>query len=156
MSATERGFTIFLALFVAAVLAIGAFHYEYSWVVFRFPLAVGAAAVAFALLHLIRGRRRAPERSEAAPGTASGHIGVPQGGTRDTLVAVAWVIGILPAVVIFGYAIGLTGYVFAYLKTHDEGWKFSAIGALGTLVVVYAIFVELLSVPLPLLPFGMD
>jgi hypothetical protein len=155
MSATERGFTIFLALFVAVVLAIGAYHYEYSWVVFRFPLAVGAAAIAFAVLHLIRGNRRMTERSEAAPGTARGHIGMPQGGTRDTVVAAAWVIGILPAVVLFGYAIGLTGYVFAYLKTHDESWTFSAVAALGTLAVVYAVFVELLSVPLPLLPIGL-
>ena len=147
MITTERAFTLFLIAFVLFFLGLGAFHYEYRWVVFRFPLLVGGAAVIFATLHLFHSTGKTAESE--APAAAEGP---PQAGPRAAAIGMLWVVAVVPFLLVFGYVVGLPLYVLTYLKTHGQGWAASIVLALGALAVVWLGFVVVLRVPMEILP----
>lgn len=129
-----------VALFVTTLLLLGAFVFNYSWQVFQFPLVVGGIVLVLSAFEVIVGGR--PKVDPDAE----------QMTLRNTVVTLAWVVGIVPTVFVLGYAIGIPAFIAAYLVTHGFGWRLALILAASAFVVVYVGFAELLNVPLPLWP----
>jgi hypothetical protein len=150
MSRTDRGFTIFILLFILGFLGLGALHYSYEWSVFRFPVLVGLVACLLCLGNLAQSRRltrTAPTPADPAKNDAPLTF-------REALLAMLWIAAIVPMVFVLGFAIGLPLYVFAYLKAHKRSWIQSAMVALCVLAVVYLFFVRVLGMPPGLFPAG--
>jgi Tripartite tricarboxylate transporter TctB family len=153
MSAGERAVTIGIVLAVAALLVDAVWIEQYRWVLLRFPLFIGVAAIVFALAHLARGARSNGAPMEPAPQAAAAPA---RPNAARIWIGIGWMAAVLPAILILGYPIGLTLYVGAYLATHGAGWRLAVASAAGTLVVTYYVFGVLLAVPLPLLPLGFE
>ena len=153
MGTAERNLTIFTLLFVLGFLGLGAFYYEYEWIVLRFPLLVGLVACVLCVGNLVKGLRDSKTVGDPGKVAESGTGPAPRT-FRQVLPAMMWVVAVVPVVFLLGYAIGLPLYVFAYLKTHGHGWRLSCVLSLGTLAVVYLGFVKALGVLLPVLPIG--
>jgi hypothetical protein len=149
MSRTDRGFTIFILLFVLSFLGLGALHYGYEWSVFRFPVLVGLVAGLLCLGNLAQSRRRT--RTVPAADRAKDDTSLT---FREAWPAMLWIATIVPIVFVLGFAIGLPLYVFAYLKAHKRSWIQSAMVALCVLAVVYLFFVRVLGMPPGLFPAG--
>jgi len=144
----DRIFTLGLIVFLLGFLGLGVWHYDYGWTVLRFPVLIGLSGCLICLGNLALA---GPEPAAAQPveKKANGTIGL-----RQALPAMAWIVALLPVIWVLGYVIGLTLYVFTYLKTHGQSWTVSAVLAACTLIVVYGGFVRLLGISLPVWPIG--
>lgn len=151
MTTTERLFTLAIVAFVLGFLALGAFYYEYRWIVFRFPLIVGLATVAFALGHLALGPRRSVEGPATEPETAE-PAQPPSATPREAVIGFLWILGILPFIYGLGYLVGLPLYVLVYMRAHAQGWVLSLCVAAGTGLVTWVGFDLILGVLLPAFP----
>ena len=150
MTTIDRAFTIAILAFIAVFLALGAWHYDYAWTVMRFPVLTGLTTCVICVGHIIL----ADIRSRNALRITAGPRADATAGLRRALPAMAWVAAVIPVLLILGYVAGLPLYIFAYLKTHGQGWMVSAALAAATLAVVYGGFIRLLGISRPALPIG--
>jgi len=161
MRRLEIIFPVVLIAFVLFVVGAGAFYYEYSATVMRFPYVAGG------LLVLLAGWRvRAALTMPSSPPTtldgsttrnAAADTAIPpppEESAGEIVVTGLWLLGILPAVWICGYPAGIPLYLMVYFRGHGERWGISIALSIAALAVTYFVFILLLKVRLPLLPIG--
>lgn len=144
----DRLFITAILLFAATFLLLGLFHFEYPWPLLRFPFGIGVAIITLCLADLFIGARRTDEPSENA-GVVQTTIT-----SREAVRGMLWVLGVLPAIYLLGYAAGLSLYILVALKFRGHGWLVAIVTAAGGFAVTYFLFIVTLGVPLPLLPAG--
>jgi hypothetical protein len=70
--------------------------------------------------------------------------------TRRTLLAIAWMLGFLAAIVLLGFPLAVALLVFVFVKFQGrEGWVTSGVFTIVVWVFFYAIFDRLLHLPFP-------
>ena len=151
MKRFELIFPVVVFAFLGVLLLLGAFVFDYGPVVMRFPYIVGGFTMVMSIVVFVIERRAgaAPEPSEPTTETPDQERHTP----RQLLVAGLWLIGILPVVYLCGYLVGIPLYLLAYLRAHGEGWLLSLAISLAMLALIYFVFLKILLVPLPLMPF---
>lgn len=147
MSKAALWFPIGIAACIAVLLCLGALYFDYSLLVLQFPLLVGTFTC---LLCGVQALRVSSGQLEAAA-PASEVRGQPV--TRVAARAL-WLSSIVPAVFLLGYPLGLSVYLFLFLKLRGQSWWLASVCALSSLGVVEALFMTLLNVPLPAYPIG--
>jgi hypothetical protein len=138
-----------IIVFTLFVVGAGAFYYNYSIAVMRFPYFVGAVLIGLSALRLvqaIKGKRLPGEPEEIQEPTTESMAEF----TRTAL----WLVAILPSVWLLGYLAGIPLYLLAYFRAHGESWLMSISLALGALAVTYFVFIVFLRVNLPVMPLG--
>ncbi|OGA13113.1 MAG: hypothetical protein A3H32_19105 [Betaproteobacteria bacterium RIFCSPLOWO2_02_FULL_63_19] len=151
-------FPALLIAFVLLVVGAGVFYYQYSFTVMRFPYVSGGLLILLAGWR-IRNALAAPSspadgsRAETESETAA-IAPPPEESAREVLLTGLWLLGILPAVWIFGYPAGIPLYLMAYFRGHGERWAVSIALSLVALAVTYFVFILMLKVRLPVLPLG--
>ncbi len=81
--------------------------------------------------------------------------------TRSEAVAFGWLAAILAAFFLLGFLVGMPLFMLALMRVYGrESWRLSIAVTAGVMLVVYVLFVQVLSVPVypgilpPYLPFG--
>jgi len=137
-------FPALILAFTTVMLAIGYFHYHYSWTAFAFPLAAGLAVFllcAFEIAALLRAR------GAGAPGAA-----VPP---SLSLSGIAWLFALAAFLFGFGFVFGAALYLLVCLKANGFSWRLSIGTAAVSLLVTWGLFIHVLRVQLPVPPSWM-
>lgn len=144
MSRREAVFPALILVFTAVMLAIGYFHYHYSWTAFAFPLAAGLAVsllCAFEIAPLLRTRgARAPE-AKAQP--------------SPSLPSIAWLFALAAFLYAIGFVFGAALYLLVCLRGNGFSWRLSLGTAAVSLLVTWGLFINVLRVQLPVTPLWM-
>jgi 4-amino-4-deoxy-L-arabinose transferase-like glycosyltransferase len=67
---------------------------------------------------------------------------------KKSLFEVAWVMGLLFAVYLFGFLLAIPAFILFYLKAHQKPWKVSIIVSIVTTAILYGSFQYLLQADL--------
>ena len=114
-----------------------------------FPIAIGIPVFCMATAEVVWGLLGPAARSEAMEFRLSEQADG-KAGARRLLLAIAWMVGFLVAIVLLGYPLAVPLLVLLYLKFPGrEGWVFSGLFALAVWGVFYAVFDMLLHLPFP-------
>lgn len=112
-----------------------------------FPLAIGIPVFCMAAAEVVWGLLDPAARSEAMEFKLSDQLPGWTGAWR-MLLAVAWLIGFLAAIVLVGFVLAVPLMVFSYLKAQGrEGWVLSGVFALAVWGAFYVVFDQLLHLP---------
>lgn len=137
-----------LALSVGVMLLAGYGIFAataWPWKAALFPLAIGIPLFCLAAVEALwtllgRAEPRKNEMEVALTTEADAQ--------RRILVAVAWMLGFLAAVVLLGFPIAVPLFLFLYLKLEGgEGWLLSIVVTLAVTAVFYGLFDALLHLP---------
>jgi len=122
---------------------------DWPWKAALFPIVIGIPVFCMATAEVIWGLLDPAARSEAMDFQLSGHL--PQKiATQRTLLAIAWMLGFLAAIVLLGFPLTVALLVFVYVKFQGrEGWVTSGIFTIVVWAFFYAIFDRLLHLPFP-------
>lgn len=130
--------------FTAAMLALGYFHYQYSWTAFAFPFSAGLAVCILCVLEIVTAvsgqGKRASDAGEPPPVSVAG---------------VAWLFALGAFLYAFGFVFGAALYLLVCLRGNGFSWRLSVGAAIVTLIVAWGIFIKVLGVQLPLIPLWM-
>lgn len=145
------GFTLFIvALFLWAVLSA----LQWGFKARIFPLVITIPALGMAILQLIfdvredQGKKR--ERKDAAHDLKFEESVDPVTARNRALTTIAWIVGFMVAIELFGIYIAAISFVFLYLKVQShERWVLSLVMTAFCGVFVYGLFDRLLHVPFP-------
>jgi tripartite tricarboxylate transporter TctB family protein len=119
----------------------------WPWKAALFPLAIGIPLFCLAAVEALWTLFGSAEtgRNEMEVGLTT-----EAGASRRILVAVAWMLGFLAAVVLLGFPIAVPLFLFLYLKLQGgEGWLLSIGITLAVTAVFYGLFDALLHLPFP-------
>ena len=81
------------------------------------------------------------QKNEKAPEPDEGY-------RRQFFFAFAWIGAFILLVWLLGFVVGLPLFVFAYIKTYEEGWRWAIISTIIMFLIVYVVFAVLLKIPL--------
>ena len=143
-----RGAFLFPALilaFTAAMLAVGYFHYHYSWVSFAFPLGVGlvlCVLCAFELTSAVRHPEAAARRISEMPALP--------------VRSLAWLFALAPFLWLFGFVFGAALYLLVSLRGNAFSWRTSIATAALSLLVSWGLVIKVLGVQLPIAPLWLS
>ena len=155
MQRVEICFLLGICAILTGLCLLGLFYYEYSATLMRFPLMSAGVVLVVAMVQLgLLWNRPATANAPVGTGSMTERTAADAGGSprRSILAKICWLFLILPLVLALGYPVGLAIYLLLFLKQVGESWKV-ALGISGTsLLLSYGLFVEMLGVPLPLLP----
>ena len=143
----NRSQTVFPALifaFTATALAVGYFHYQYSWTAFAFPLVAGLVVCLLCAIEIATTSRR---RGTSAPRAADQ--------PPLSLAGVAWLFALAAFLYAFGFVFGAALYLLVCLRGNDFSWRLSVGTAVVSLFATWCIFIRVLGVQLPLKPLWM-
>lgn len=114
-----------------------------------FPLVIAIPVFCMATAEVIWGLLDPAARSEAMDFKLSEQL-PRKTVTRRTLLAIAWMLGFLAAIVLLGFPLAVALLVFAFVKFQGrEGWVTSGVFTIVVWVFFYAIFDRLLHLPFP-------
>ena len=144
-----------IALIVTGLVLIGWLHYEYSPTVMRMPTLLVLVMLALIVLRLAILSRE--YRLSSGPGDGAGPTSPAAVDFRYSWInAATWLLAVLPFVQLLGFPLGLGAYAMAFTKVRGQGWRTATALGLGMALLAYLGFVELLSVPLPVVPFWVE
>jgi hypothetical protein len=149
MRKLEILFPALCIIFALLVVGAGAFFYDYSVTVMRFPYLVGSLLVLLAAAQLVKAVRARDGGDDQAPTGKDDGIG-----PGEFVSTGLWLLGILVAVQLLGYLAGIPLYLLVYFRAHGESWPTSLALSLGALAVTYFVFILFLKVRLPVMPLG--
>lgn len=141
----KRASAIFPALilaFTGAMLALGYFHYHYSWTSFAFPLGTGVVITLLSIPEIASALRH-PEADAARLANMP----------ALSLRSVLWLFALAPFLWAFGFVFGAALYVLISLRGHAFSWRASILTALLSLLVSWGLVIKVLAVQLPIRPF---
>lgn len=151
MRSVETGFLLAIAAFLVGFCALGLFYYEYSVELMRFPLLAAGCTVVVVAAQLVALRRDAsPEAAKPVSGPVAGATALLSGAASWK---VAWLFSIVPLVFLFGYPWGLAIYLLCFLRHAGASWGLALGAAASSLLLSYGLFIEMLGVSLPEVPF---
>lgn len=131
-------FPLGVLAFLAVVLLVGGIGLRHPAMVIAFPLGVGIVTGALCVAVAVRDGNRPAATAAGQPIDWS---------------EAARVGAVLPLVLLLGFSAGLAVYLAGYLRWRGEGWGMSLGCAAGSVALTYGVFVKLLAVPLPLIPW---
>ena len=137
-----RGALVFPALvlaFTAAMLALGYFHYHYSWVSFAFPLGTGLVLCALCAFEMLLSRK---------PGASQPRDEMPALPVR----ALLWLFALAPFLWAFGFVFGAGLYLLVSLRGNAFSWRTAIATALASLLLSWGLVIKVLGVQLPVAP----
>ena len=112
-----------------------------------FPIAIGIPVFCMAAAEVVWGLLDPAARSEAMEFKLS-EQGPGSTGKGRTLLAIAWMVGFLAAIVLLGFPLAIPLLVVLYMKLQGrEGWLISGVFALAVWGVFYVVFDQLLHLP---------
>ena len=122
---------------------------DWPWKAALFPIVIGIPVFCMATAEVVWGLLDPAARSEAMDFQLSGHL--PQKiATQRTLLAIAWMLGFLAAIVLLGFPLTVALLVFVFVKFQGrEGWVTSGIFTIVVWAFFYAVFDRLLHLPFP-------
>lgn len=132
--------TLILA-FTVAMLAMGYFHYQYSWTAFAFPFGAGLAV---SVLCIVEIAFRVGRRGARAAGSADLPPLSP--------VGMAWLFALAVFLYAFGFVFGAAVYLLVCLRGNGFSWRLSGGIAIVSLIVTWGVFLKVLGLQLPLQP----
>ncbi len=155
MRSVETGFLLAIAAFLVGFCALGIIYYEYSIALMRFPLLAAGCTLVVVVAQLVALRLHAsPETLKPPSGPL---VGAPASLTgargRAALRKMVWLFSIVPLVFLFGYPWGLAIYLLCFLRSVGAGWGLALAAAASSLLLSYGLFIEMLGVSLPEVPF---
>lgn len=137
-------FPVLILAFTAAMLAVGHFHYQYSWTTFVFPLAAGVVVVLLCALEiaavLYRPRVSAPREADAP---------------SLSLAGLAWLFALGAFLYALGFVFGAALYLLVCLRGSGFSWRLSLGTAAASLLVTWGLFASILGIQLPIKPLWM-
>jgi hypothetical protein len=144
MTRPQALFPALILAFTASMLALGYFHYHYSWVSFAFPLGAGAILCALCALEIASALRH-PEAD------AQRLADMPALSLRSA----AWLFALAPFLWAFGFVFGAALYLLVSLRGHAFSWRASVLTSAGWLLLSWGLVVKILGVQLPIMPMWM-
>ena len=141
MTRAQAIFPALLLAFVAAMLALGYFHYHYSWVSFAFPVAAGVVVILLCAAEIF-GALRNGKASQADA------VEMPALPVRSLV----WLFALAPFLWAFGFVFGAALYLLVSVRGHAFSWRAAIVTALVSLLVSWGLVIKVLGVQLPLLP----
>ena len=122
---------------------------DWPWKAALFPIVIGIPVFCMATAEVIWGLLDPAARSEAMDFQLSAQL--PQKiTTQRTLLAIAWMLGFLAAIVLLGFPLTVALLVFVFVKFQGrEGWVTSGIFTIVVWAFFYAVFDRLLHLPFP-------
>ena len=144
LNRSEAAFPALALAFTGAMLALGYFHYNYSWTSLAFTLAAGLVVCLLCLFEIAAILRR---RGATAPRAADT--------TPLSLAALAWLFALAPFLYAFGFVFGAALYLLVCLRGSGFSWRLSLGTAAASLLVSWGLFVSILGVQLPIRPLWM-
>ena len=141
MTRAQASFPALIAVFTAAMLALGYFHYHYSWTSFGFPLGAGLVVIALCageILGLLRKPETLAQPTDQMPA-------VP-------IRSLLWLFALAPFLWAFGFVFGAALYLLISLRGHAFSWRASVITAFASLLVSWGLVIKILGVQLPIRP----
>ena len=138
------GIGIMICAGAAVIIAM-----DWPWKAKLFPLAIAIPVFCMATAEVIWGLLDPAAGSEAMDFKLSGQL--PQEiATRRTLLAIAWMLGFLAAIVLLGFPLAVALLVLVFVKFQGrEGWVTSGIFTIVVWAFFYAVFDRLLHLPFP-------
>ena len=103
-----------------------------------FPIIVISLCGLVAVWELVKTYR---QKDEKTPEPDKGY-------RRQFIFTSAWIVAFVLSIWLLGFVIGLTLITFAYVKTHEEGWRWAIILPIITFLMAYVGFEILLQTPL--------
>lgn len=141
MKRDQAVFPSLILAFTLTMLAVGYFHYQYSWTAFAFPFASGLLVSFLCILEIAAVfRRQGGGASPARP---------------VSLTGVAWLFALAAFLYAFGFVFGAALYLLVCLRGNDFSWRLSLGTGAVSLIVTWGIFIKVLGVQLPLKPLWM-
>ena len=138
----ETVFLGLLAAFLVGFCALGLFYYAYPVDLLRFPLLAAGFTLVVTLVQMVSLGRRTS--------VAGGQARLPE--RRGGLIKAGWLLSVLPLVFLCGFPAALALYLFGCLKSAGESWGLSLVLAASSLLLSYGLFIQMIGIPLPLLP----
>ena len=154
MRSTEVGFLIATGAFLILFCLLGLFYYDYSTSLMRIPLLAAGVTLAVVIVHLAMMRWAAG--SAAADAELDGKsiliaaLASPR--RRQAIARLFWIFSVVPLTILLGYPLGLAVYLLSVLKSFGESWVLSLAVAGVSLAFSFGLFVQVLRVPLPVVP----
>jgi len=71
-----------------------------------------------------------------------------EGYRRQSIFAFAWIGAFVLLIWLLGFVVGLPIFVFAYIKTYEESWRWTIILTIIMFLIAYLVFAILLRIPL--------
>jgi hypothetical protein len=144
MTRVQAIFPALLVAFTGAMLALGYFHYHYSWTSFAFPLIAGLVVIVLCAGEML-GLLRHPE-TVAQPADQMPAVPI-----RSLL----WLFALGPFLWAFGFVFGAALYLLISMRGHAFSWRAAIMTALVSLLVSWGLVIEVLGVQLPIRPVWM-
>ncbi len=145
MSRAEAIFPALIVIFVATLLVLGNFVFEYSWTAFAFPLAAGAFLCVLCALEIagvLVTRREAPALIAQAE----------EDRPPLSLPSLAWMFGLAAFLYAFGFVAGPALYLVACLRANGFSWVLAVSVAVGSVLLTWGLFINIMGILLPIEP----
>lgn len=154
MQRIETGFLVATGAFVVTFCLLGLLYYDYSATLIRFPLLAAGVilSMVFARLILLRSSRGSPEPESMMTPRSALVDAIEKPRRRRALITTLWIFSIVPSVFALGFPVGLAANLLCVLRYFGETWLLSVIIAGASLLLSYGLFLQVLRVPLPILP----
>ena len=122
---------------------------DWPWKAALFPIVIGIPVFCMATAEVIWGLLDPAARSEAMDFKLSDQL-PRKTVTQRTLLAIAWMLGFLAAIVLLGFPLTVALLVFVFVKFQGrEGWVTSGIFTIVVWAFFYVVFDRLLHLPFP-------
>ena len=144
MTRAQAAFPALILAFVAAMLALGYFHYNCTCPTFAFRLGAGVVVIALCageILGLVRHPETVAQPTDQMPA-------VP-------IRSLLWLFALAPFLWAFGFVFGGALYLLISLRGHAFSWRASIVTALASLLVSWGLVIKILGVQLPIAPLWM-
>ncbi|MGH9893825.1 MAG: tripartite tricarboxylate transporter TctB family protein [bacterium] len=108
------------------------------------PLIALAVAESLVALRGSESRERETHMDSALETTVDPSVAM-----RKTLGIAVWIVGFFLTILLVGFHVAVPFFVFAFLRSRNEGWFLSLALAGTALLAFHALFVRVLHLPLP-------
>jgi hypothetical protein len=139
MSRAKAIFPFAILTVVAALIAIGYFVIQYSFITFIFPLMVGIVVCLLCLMELARLRANPVVTSADPPAPLS-------------LSSLAWMFALIVFLYGLGFVFGAAAYLLACLRANGFSWRLAGGVAAASLLVAWGLFIKIMGIQLPIVP----
>jgi len=142
MTRVEAIFPGAILVVVAALLGIGFFVIQYSWITFIFPFMVGVVGCLLCLLELAR-LRSDPDLTDVDSEDIPAPLSLP---------SLAWMFALIVFLYGLGFVFGPALYLLACLRANGFSWRLAGSMSVVSLLVIWGLFIKVLGLLLPIAP----
>ena len=145
MSRAEAIFPALIVAFVATLLVLGNFVFEYSWTAFAFPLASGVLLCGLCAMEIAG--VMVTRHEDAAIAKQADEDRPPL-----SFSSLAWMFALALFLFAFGFVAGPALYLLACLRANGFSWILSGSIALASIILTWGLFINVMNILLPIEP----